>query len=255
MAIKQRIARQFSRAAHTYDAAADIQQQISADAIAQLHPSYAALLDIGCGTGHWHTELTKHSEQLYACDLAEGMVQFASNRLANRDVTYLVADAEQLPLTSDCLDGIFSSMALQWCDNAPQLFSELFRVLKPKGHSVLAILSNGSMHELTQAWQAVDDHPHTNRFPSHQHLMEVATKAGFILGEQQKDYIAWHQDIRSVLNNLKQIGANVVTQKSSSRALTRDSLQQLEKAYREQFEKDGLLPLTYSVSFLTLAKP
>lgn len=254
-AIKQKIARRFSRAAHTYDAAAQIQQQISADAIRQLYPNYDALLDIGCGTGHWHAKLGKRAKQLFACDLAEGMVQFASNRWANKHVKYLVADAEQLPLASNCLDGIFSSMALQWCDNTPQLFGELFRILKPKGHSVLAILSHGSMHELTQAWQAVDTHQHTNRFPTHQHLIEVATQAGFILGEQQKDYIAWHKDIRSVLGNLKQIGANVLTQKSASHTLTRQSLQQLEQAYRQQFEANGLLPLTYSVSFLTLAKP
>lgn len=259
-ALKQRIARQFSRAAEHYDNSAAIQKQISRDAIGLLHPGYQRLLDIGCGTGYWHKELQQHAEQLFACDLAEGMVAYAdkannSTSQLEKNATYFVADAESLPLQNNVVDGVFSSMALQWCQQIPQMFAELYRVAQPKAHAVLAILSQGSLKELDQAWSAVDDLIHTNRFVSSNSLQQLASQAGFVCAARVKDYTDWHADLRSLLASIKGIGANVVTQNPQRKVLTRVDLTRLEQAYQDHFGQDNGLPLTYSVTFLSMYKP
>lgn len=251
--VKQRIARQFSRAASRYDGSALVQADIAFDAV-QLVPQRAArLLDIGCGTGRVTQSLCDKADSLYAMDLAEGMVQFARAQ-TNLPIRWLVGDAEALPVCDAAFDSVFSTMALQWCDKLDTVFNEVYRVLAPNGRAVLAIMSQGSFTELNQSWQQLDVKPHTNRFLPANVMVELAIKAGFEVKSTNKAYPTFHQDIRCLLGSIKSIGANVVTTDSSQSMLKRSTLDELQKVYEQAHGSKGQLPLTYQVCFLELFK-
>lgn len=248
---KQRIANQFSKAAARYDLAAEVQADIAADNLDKMPGNLMNTLDIGCGTGRVTGKLLDISKNVWAVDIAQGMLQYAQ-QTAPDPIYWIAADAEQLPFQSGSFEGVFSSMALQWCEDFGQVFSEIRRILGEHGLAQLAIMSDGSFHQLNQCWQAIDSKPHTNRFPAPEALVMQASKAGFTVKQQVKTYTTWHQTVRSMLGSIKSIGANVVTRTNNQSVITKQSLQELEKQYRYQFMQKGLLPLDYNVCFLSL---
>jgi malonyl-CoA O-methyltransferase len=118
---KQKVAAAFSRAAATYDSVAAFQRTVGTRLLSLLPEpakTYSAKeahvqqwLDIGCGTGHFCAHLQQRwpSAQGLGLDLAEGMLTFARSRCP--DVSYICADAEQLPLRDNSQDLVFSSLA------------------------------------------------------------------------------------------------------------------------------------------------
>ncbi len=250
---KQRIARQFSKAAVTYDSAADVQADIAFDALNLLDPELNCVLDIGCGTGRVTGLLAQRSQQIWGMDIAHGMVNFARHAISE-PVNWITADAEQLPFQNASFDSVYSSMALQWCDNLELVFGEIYRILVPGKNAVLAIMSDDSFHQLNSSWQLVDQRPHVNRFPSATMLSQLAKKQGFEVKQQNRTYVTWHDSIRELLGSIKAIGANVVRQTNNHSVIRRASLRELELHYMKQFGVKNQLPLDYTVSFLTLTK-
>ena len=256
---KDRVARQFSRAAHTYDQAAEVQVDIAVDAMSVLQKYYSNLLDIGCGTGRVSKLLTAKCDNLIAMDLAEGMLSYAAQKYSQPDdktnISWLLADAEDLPLLGNSMQAVFSTMALQWCQNIEQVCQEVYRVLKPNGHAVLAILCDGSMQELQQSWRAIDSHRHVNQFSSQQELHSMARSVGFTVQSHKQSYQSWHHNVRDVLGSIKAIGANVVTETGNHAPISRQMLHELQECYALEYACQGKLPLTYQVCFLQLFKP
>nr|MBP8008331.1 methyltransferase domain-containing protein [Thiopseudomonas sp.] len=166
---KQQVAAAFSRAAETYDSVADFQRAVGARLLSLLPESICPAhiqqwLDLGCGTGYF----CEHLQQRFASargtglDLAQGMLAFARTRCP--DLSYICADAEQLPLQDNSQDLVFSSLALQWCTDFSKVLHEAHRVLKPGGVLLFSSLADGSLIELRRSWQAVDNATHVNQF-------------------------------------------------------------------------------------------
>ena len=254
MDLKQRIARQFSRAAGKYDAAALVQADIAFDALQLVNAQHQCALDIGCGTGRVTQVLAEQTKQLFALDLAEGMVKYARSQ-TDKPIYWLSGDAEILPFQDESFDLVFSSMAMQWCSKLDDAMGEIFRVMQPGGKGVLAIMSNGSFSELNHSWQLLDVNSHTNQFGSEGDMAVAASKAGFEVRSHNKLYTTWHSDVRQLLGSIKGIGANVVTNTNGQQMLKRSALQELQRVYQDLYAEDCKLPLTYSVCFLQLQKP
>jgi malonyl-CoA O-methyltransferase len=77
---------------------------------------------------------------------------------------YVLADIEAMPFTDAEFCLAWSNLAVQWCDDVRQALAELYRVVRPGGHIAFTTLVSGSLPELNQAWRAIDDQPHANRF-------------------------------------------------------------------------------------------
>ena len=253
MDIKQRIARQFSRAAEKYDASAIVQADIAFDAVQMLGPQYGRILDIGCGTGRVTRVLADKGQQTCAIDIAEGMLKVACAN-TKKPIQWLAGDAEALPFQQQTFDLVFSTMALQWCDNPQQVMREIHRVLKSKGQGLLAIMGDGSFSELNRSWHILDKRPHTNRFPTEGNLAVAASRAGLEVKSNSKSYLTWHSNIRELLGSIKSIGANIVTNNGNHSPLNRSTLDDLQEIYHDLFAQEGRLPLTYNVCFLHLKK-
>ena len=99
----------------------------------------ASVLDVGCGAGFdliVASHMVGESGLVYGIDLTPEMVERARANLAlagvpNAEVIHV--DSESLPFEEDSFDVITSNGVLNLAPCKQTIYSELFRVLKPRG--------------------------------------------------------------------------------------------------------------------------
>jgi malonyl-CoA O-methyltransferase len=259
---KQQVASQFNRAAHTYDNAARI-QQFSADELTQRlqfiqdtkqTPMTGRWLDLGCGTGFAVPALIQQGAQhVIGADLAHSMCLASKNKLAGLSFQAITCDAEHLPFMNSSFDGIYSNLMIQWSEQLGDLFYEAQRVLKPDGVFAFATLGPKTMFELKRAWQQVDPFTHVNTFDDKTYLAALCEQFFTIESIHQQGIVQQHPSLKSLLKELKAIGATNVNSGRRPGLGGRERLKKLEHAYRQQSESD-YLPLTYDLIWVVARK-
>ena len=257
---KQLVAQQFSRAAATYDQAATIQQQANhqllqfgQDAGVTYHGHW---LDIGCGTGAAIEPLMAQGiNKISGFDLAPGMIELSRQRYsANNQVEFACADADRLPTKDHSIQGIWSSLMLQWSEHPQLTLKEWFRTLAPSGTLLCATLLPGTHHELKQAWQAIDQQVHVNQFTPNDELLLALANAGFVdIQQQQITLVEHYSTLPLLLRGLKAIGATNVNPGRRQGLGGKAALKALAKSYPSN--QDGQLPLTYELCLLSAKRP
>lgn len=249
---KRKVAQSFSRAASTYDSVADLQRDVGTALMAKL-PAGSSLewiVDLGCGTGFFSQRLQAHfpSAKILGLDIAQGMVQFA-RRERGAVAQWLCGDAERLPLGDSSVDMVFSSLAIQWCDQSSVLFAELRRVLKPDGIVLFTTLGPRTLHELRSAWEDVDGYVHVNRFQSAGAVQQAICDSGLELIEWQVEgRVLRYQRLVELTRELKALGAHNINAGQSEGLTGRYKLEGLKRAY-EKFRQDDYLPASYEVYY------
>ncbi|MDE1463132.1 malonyl-ACP O-methyltransferase BioC [Spartinivicinus poritis] len=255
---KQKVAAAFSQAAPCYDSAAKLQQQVLKRLVQQLPdlPDNSVIADLGCGTGKGLQQLTQRysSGQLLGLDLAYGMLAHARSH-KRISANWCCGDAEQLPLRASSIDLVFSSLAIQWCQSFPKLLSQIENTLKPGGFFVFSTLTEGTLTELNQAWQQIDHYVHVNTYPSVDwHLQQIQASGFQTVAAINKQEVVYEQNLKVVLQGLKNIGAGTVNGRRRSGLMSREQYQQLTSQY-EAFRQSSGLPATYQVFYSILKKP
>lgn len=260
---KHRVARAFSDAAVNYDVFAIVQKTIAENVLRRviaLKASSGTLLDIGSGTGVLAGALSREGAAVIALDIAEGMLHFSKEKAGYPDTEgsarYVAADAEFLPFADSCMDGVVSSLAIQWCADLPLLFSEIYRVLKPGGRAVIATLGPATLHELKVAWQAVDEAVHINAFASSSQVQHAVRAAGFEISVfERKLEVLNYPSLMPLLQALKGIGAHNSHAQAPSGLMTRSKFQKLKNAYPLTDDGDcASITATYDTFYLELTK-
>ncbi|CUB03001.1 malonyl-ACP O-methyltransferase BioC [Marinomonas fungiae] len=250
---KQKVATSFSRAAHSYDEYALFQEQVLTKLMAWFTAkSNQRWLDLGTGTGKslQAMQMAQPELQSIALDLSFSMLQQARRRVSTAG--FVCADAEALPFQDASLDGVFSSLAIQWCLDPQQLFRELHRVLKNRGQVVVSTLLAGSMSELGQAWQCVDGRSHHNHYPELDDFLKHCKAAGFdVLRAEQRTLTVYFDSVKAAVYSLKKVGASLVADDSGVSSPSK--WKAFEVAYAKQATEKGI-PLSYEVAFIQLMK-
>jgi len=254
---KADVAASFSRAAGQYDSVAQLQRDVGNRLLRRLEAAPRQpqrLLDLGSGTGYFAPRLKRlfPAAEYIGLDLAEGMVRFSRDHFPEAGA-WLVADAEALPLATDSIDLVFSSLALQWCYRPQLLFAELARVLRPGGRCVFTSLGPDTLKELRAAWAAVDEHRHVNTFLPASELERAAATAGVGLSLEARPFSMQYEQVRQLLDELKTLGAHNVNRDRPGGLTGRRALQGMLRAY-EIWRDNGVLPATYEVYFGVLQK-
>ncbi|BFM14412.1 hypothetical protein R50073_05950 [Maricurvus nonylphenolicus] len=252
---KRKVAQSFSRAAETYDSVADLQRQVGNNLLTRLPEIESAetLLDVGAGTGYFTGPLSQRC-QVVGLDIAEGMLRFARENHSNVQ-HWMCADAEYLPLADSSVQHIFSSLAIQWCSQLPQLFGELHRVLSPGGQLRIATLGPQTLYELRDAWKAVDHYAHVNHFEAAEKLQAAMVGAGFENVSIETETITLSfAELKQLTHELKALGAHNMNSGQSGGLTGRARLKAFKTAYESFRRDDGSLPATYEVYYLSASR-
>lgn len=92
-------------------------------------------MEIGGGTGE-HLEFILHNyEQYFLTDLKKPQID--SNLTPNPKIVCLQANAEALPFPANSFDRVIATYLLHHVEKPEKVFSEILRVLKPKGGATI----------------------------------------------------------------------------------------------------------------------
>ncbi len=254
---KQRVAASFSRAAASYDSVAQLQRDVGNAALQHLPAMQPQrVVDLGSGTGYFSERLQQRfpDASLISLDLAEGMLRYAREHRPLSGGHYLCADAESLPLADNSVSLIFSSLAIQWCGDYQALFAEIGRVLQPGGYFLFATLGPETLHELRQAWAAVDGFVHVNSFaPADELKLALSPTLALDLWHEEDRLLRYGQ-LKQLTDELKGIGAHNMNQGQQHALTGRQRVLGFKTAYEQQRMADGMLPATYEVFYGLLRK-
>ena len=264
---RNRVGRAFHRQAGEYDQHATVQKRVVERLMSliqgQMSEDPAAVLDIGCGTGHLLSSLVRrypHS-RLYGLDLAYNMTRCAADRLGPH-AALVNGDAEHLPFRDAAFDLLVSTSTLQWIDNLDLILRQGSRVLRPDGLMCIAFFGGRTMWELQECYrQAVGSRDYfkdrLHRFKDIATVRESLERSVFssamLFSETEMDY---YPDVPELLRSVKRIGAGASAQDGGGGGLGwRRVLDETSRLYREKFGADGMIPVTYEVLYVVVRRP
>jgi malonyl-CoA O-methyltransferase len=247
-------ARDFSRAAPSYDSHARLQRNVTKQ-LWKRYGSYAdnagILLDAGCGTGMLASMLEQEefAGTLLQLDIAEAMCRKA--------VSYspvINANICQLPVHNESIHTVFSSLALQWVSPLSAALSELHHVCIPGGHAILSTLLPGTLHELDISFRHAGYEQAVQPFLTAENVIETAHRTGWEIVDSHEAImpLAFNSP-EAVMHHLKGLGA---TRKGKrSRTLTKTMLATMKSYYREHYSTAQEVTASFNVLMLLLKKP
>ena len=267
---KRDVRRSFGHAAATYDEHAFLQREIVNrlfDRLDYIKLEPKRVLDLGSGTGYVSEKCRARfpKAELIAIDLAPEMLQLAKTRLPqtpalarllgrSRSQRFVCGDAETLPFANESIDAVMSSATLQWCDGE-LVTKEVARILKPNGLFMFTTFGPDTLKELRSAFREVDNKPHINEFVDMHDLGDMLVAAGFADPVMDQETITLtYADLKSMLRELKGIGAHNVLPDRARGLMGKTQWQQLTNAY-EKFRVDTRLPSSYEVVYGHAWKP
>ena len=264
---KRQVRLAFNRAAESYDSAAVLQHEVCRRMFERL--DYVKLqptriLDAGSGTGWGTRQLAQRypAADTVALDFALGMLRAARARsgwwqklFSGANQTQLCGDMEALPLAANSVEMVWSNLAVQWCNDLPATFVELHRVLKVDGLLMFSTFGPDTLKELRLAFNGVDQHNHLNRFADMHDIGDMLVHSGFAEPVMDMEYITLtYSDVRSVMQDLKTIGAHNVTAGRGQGLMGKNAWARLIENY-ERLRSKGKLPATFEVVYGHAWKP
>ena len=250
------LAQTFSKAAKTYNAVAHLQQEVCERTFERLEFTTIKpelIVDVGCGTG-FASKLLKakyKKAKLISIDLAEGMLQQARKQFSWwKKPKFICADAAHLPLASNSVDLLFSSLMLHWSNDIAAVVKEWSRVLKPNGLLMFATLGPDTFKELKAAWAQVDNLVHVNAFPDMHDIGDALLKGKLADPVMDMEFITvTYTKVEKLLRELKALGVNNRNAGRSRKVTTPAALKAMYAAYDTFKLESGRLPATYEVVY------
>lgn len=154
---KLNITNNFSRYAHLYDKYADVQNKAAFELIKSLkRNSFSRVLELGCGTGNYTLMLRDRFKEakIKALDISAEMIKVAQNKLKNKDVEFMIADAERITADED-FDLITSNACFQWLNDLGKALQGYAKSLQRGGMVYFSTFGPRTFCELNTALKSV----------------------------------------------------------------------------------------------------
>ena len=161
------------------------------------------VLDAGCGSGLYSTQLARRKARVFGMDLSETMIEIAkSEKPADLEISYRIGDICKTGLESSTFDLILSTYVLENVTDLSLVFTEFSRLLKPEGTLLFSVshpvrsMANRENQDGKEVWVVdhyfsggtrVSDLGNGLRVPKIKYTfseyLNAATQAGFIFQE------------------------------------------------------------------------
>jgi SAM-dependent methyltransferase len=118
----------------------------------------ARVLDLGCGYGwfcRWAGEAG--AAEVVGIDVSERMLQRAASTTNDDGISYRRADLDEVRLTPNSADLVYSSLTLHYLRDLPRLFDEVAAALAPGGTFVCSVEHPTYTAPTNPVWRQGDD--------------------------------------------------------------------------------------------------
>jgi ubiquinone/menaquinone biosynthesis C-methylase UbiE len=138
------------------------------------------ILDAGCGTGIFTTDILSSGSQVIGLDISLPMLIQAKKKLKEYPFWIILADMLNLPFPGSSFDKVVSVTALEFVEDAKGAIGELFRITKRGGCIVVATLNSLSPWASRRKAEAKERHTIFEKaiFRSPQELLSLAFVEG-----------------------------------------------------------------------------
>lgn len=109
------------------------------------------LLDLACGTGIVSRLAAKNGISAIGGDINSGMLTVATERAVGSEISFQIADAQDLPFEDESFDAVICQQGLQFFPDKAAALSECLRVLKPGGQAIFCTARGLDENPLMQA--------------------------------------------------------------------------------------------------------
>ncbi len=246
----------FDKQATEYEKAAKVQNEIGERLFERLHylkitPRY--VLDLGCGTGIFTSQLKKlyPQAQVIGLDLSYAMLKQSRRKQKWRCKWPLInADMTSLPFNDGVFDLVFANQTIHWSSPLSAVIRELNRVMNLNGCLMFSTLGPDTFKELKQAWSVVDNYAHTNDFIDMHDIGDCLLAEHFLDPVVDMELLTVHySSLKQLLQNLKAQGVRNINQARNEGLTGKNSWQTFESAYQALSTPQGKYPLTYEVVY------
>ena len=138
------------------------------------------ILDAGCGTGIFTTDILSSGPQVIGLDISLPMLIQAKEKLKEYPFWIILADMLNLPFPGSSFDKVVSVTALEFVEDAKGAIGELFRITKRGGCIVVATLNSLSPWASRRKAEAKERHTIFEKaiFRSPKELLSLASVEG-----------------------------------------------------------------------------
>lgn len=168
----------------------------------------------------------------------------------------IIADDEVLPLKTQSVNLITSSLSLQFINDLPGLFAQIKRSLKPDGLFAANLIGGATLHELRESLLTAETEltggatPRVLPFADVQQMGSLLQRAGFALPVVDMDTLTVRYDhIFDLIKDLRAMGAtNCLHQSTQNKPLTRGIIARAAEIYQEKFShNDGRITAQFDI--------
>jgi len=214
--ISQKIGRNFSMHAHTYDEHAQL-QKLMAKKLASFLPKVIPkqILEIGCGTGLFTKFLLgKPTKKIFLNDISPEMIKHMGLKISLPPYSQIILGNAEL-LKFQMVDMIAANAVFQWFKNPRVLLERLNSYIKENGSLVFSTFGPSTLAELRK----VSPIESPALLLSKNKWCELIEEAGFTVNLSVKEtHKTFFPTTLSLLKNLQQLGA-APTQMASPKLL------------------------------------
>lgn len=253
---KNKVINAFNKAATTYNQYAWLQCKVGRELLyltSNIGLEPKLIIDVGCGTGTQTAKLARlfNKSKSYGIDIASNMIYMAKqNYFKNKNINFIIADADNLPFRCHSVDLIFSNLMLQWSDNLKNTLNEFANILKPKGYLIFSIVGPNTFWELRKVclqnnWKI------NHKFLAAKNILNILKSEKFICSHFfSKKYLGLYASFNDFLHEMKFLGVNHYFH-SNSGLCGKNKLYYLQQGY-EQFRTNNKLIATYEIYYFVV---
>ena len=115
------------------------------------------ILDVATGTGDLAIAALKlNPQKVIGIDISEQMLSFGIKKIQKKNLQHIIelrkGDSENLEFENDSFDGITVAFGVRNFENLSKGISEMFRVLKPKGKTIILEFSKPKVFPVKQIY-------------------------------------------------------------------------------------------------------
>ena len=132
--------------------------------------------------------------------------------------------------------------------------AEQWRLLKPGGLMLFSTVGPGTLSELRQAWEQVDNYVHVNQFLPLDEVHTALESAGFYIQHWQEQTLSRvYPQLSGLTRELKALGAHNLNNGRNAGLTGRKQIEALKTAYEAFRKPEGLLS-TWEILYVSAQK-